>query len=159
MSRTSECSGREPDSIACSRTWLALAFSPRRGTWRRSTDPPGSTSGRKGRTRSPRPSWPRSSPCGAAAGQGSCGTGPDQSMSDGIQPNPDRQERSLIAAVVLAAGTSSRLGRPKQLLELRGRPLLQHAVDAAFEAGIGGNVVGPRPPARGGAGAPPPPGG
>lgn len=62
-------------------------------------------------------------------------------MSDGIQPNPDRQERSLIAAVVLAAGTSSRLGRPKQLLELRGRPLLQHAVDAAFEAGLDEIVV------------------
>jgi molybdenum cofactor cytidylyltransferase len=38
--------------------------------------------------------------------------------------------------VILAAGTSSRLGRPKQLLELRGRPLLQHAVDAASEAGL-----------------------
>jgi molybdenum cofactor cytidylyltransferase len=32
-------------------------------------------------------------------------------------------------AVVLGAGTSTRLGRPKQLLELDGRPLLQHMVD------------------------------
>jgi molybdenum cofactor cytidylyltransferase len=32
---------------------------------------------------------------------------------------------------MLAAGTSSRLGQPKQLLEVRGRPLLQHAIDAA----------------------------
>ena len=37
----------------------------------------------------------------------------------------------MIAAVVLAAGTSSRLGRTKQLLELDGRPLLQHALDRA----------------------------
>jgi molybdenum cofactor cytidylyltransferase len=37
----------------------------------------------------------------------------------------------VISGVVLAAGTSSRLGQPKQLLEVRGRPLLQHAIDAA----------------------------
>ncbi|MDP9235523.1 MAG: nucleotidyltransferase family protein [Actinomycetota bacterium] len=37
----------------------------------------------------------------------------------------------MIAAVVLAAGTSSRLGRPKQLLELDGKPLLQHVIDLA----------------------------
>ena len=38
------------------------------------------------------------------------------------------------AVVVLAAGASRRLGRPKQLLELDGRPLLQHALDAASAA-------------------------
>jgi molybdenum cofactor cytidylyltransferase len=32
---------------------------------------------------------------------------------------------------VLAAGASSRLGRPKQLLDLAGRPLLQHVLEAA----------------------------
>ncbi len=32
---------------------------------------------------------------------------------------------------MLAAGISERLGRPKQLLELDGKPLLQHAVDRA----------------------------
>jgi molybdenum cofactor cytidylyltransferase len=37
----------------------------------------------------------------------------------------------VISGIVLAAGTSSRLGRPKQLLELDGRPLLQHVIDAA----------------------------
>ena len=37
----------------------------------------------------------------------------------------------MIVAVVLAAGTSERLGQPKQLLELEGQPLLQHAVDRA----------------------------
>ena len=32
---------------------------------------------------------------------------------------------------ILAAGGSSRLGRPKQLVQWRGRSLLQHAVDSA----------------------------
>jgi len=36
----------------------------------------------------------------------------------------------LIAGVILAAGGSTRFGSPKQLAELRGRPLLDHAVDA-----------------------------
>ena len=35
------------------------------------------------------------------------------------------------AVVVLAAGASTRLGRPKQLESLDGRPLLRHVVDAA----------------------------
>jgi molybdenum cofactor cytidylyltransferase len=39
----------------------------------------------------------------------------------------------VIVAVVLAAGTSDRLGQPKQLLELEGKPLLQHAVDRAAD--------------------------
>ena len=34
------------------------------------------------------------------------------------------------AALVLAAGASRRLGRPKQLVEWRGRPLLEGVVDA-----------------------------
>jgi molybdenum cofactor cytidylyltransferase len=41
----------------------------------------------------------------------------------------------VISGLILAAGTSSRLGRPKQLLELGGRPLLQHVVDTASEVG------------------------
>jgi molybdenum cofactor cytidylyltransferase len=36
----------------------------------------------------------------------------------------------LIGGVVLAAGAASRFGSPKQLAELDGVPLLQHAVDA-----------------------------
>jgi molybdenum cofactor cytidylyltransferase len=38
--------------------------------------------------------------------------------------------------VVLAAGTSKRLGQPKQLLEYKGRSLLQHSVEAAEKTGI-----------------------
>ncbi|RZS91686.1 molybdenum cofactor cytidylyltransferase [Motilibacter rhizosphaerae] len=37
-------------------------------------------------------------------------------------------------ALVLAAGASRRLGRPKQLEVVRGRPLLAHALDAASAA-------------------------
>ncbi|UJP64141.1 nucleotidyltransferase family protein [Mongoliitalea daihaiensis] len=33
-------------------------------------------------------------------------------------------------AIILAAGQSSRLGKPKQLLEYKGKKLLQHAIDA-----------------------------
>ena len=36
----------------------------------------------------------------------------------------------MISGIVLAAGTSSRFGRTKQLLEYRGKPLVQHAIDA-----------------------------
>jgi len=43
--------------------------------------------------------------------------------------------------VVLAAGSSRRLGSPKQLLDLGGRPLLQHVIDAAAEAGAERIVV------------------
>ncbi len=39
-----------------------------------------------------------------------------------------------IAGLVLGAGSSSRLGQPKQLLDYRGKPLLQAAVDNALAA-------------------------
>lgn len=42
----------------------------------------------------------------------------------------------MITGIVLAAGTSTRLGTPKQLLELDGRPLLQHVVDAACASSL-----------------------
>lgn len=45
------------------------------------------------------------------------------------------------AAVVLAAGGSSRLGRPKQLLSLGGRTLIARAVDVAVEAGCDPVIV------------------
>jgi molybdenum cofactor cytidylyltransferase len=37
----------------------------------------------------------------------------------------------IIVGVIVAAGASTRMGRPKQLLEIGGRPLLQWVVDAA----------------------------
>jgi len=47
----------------------------------------------------------------------------------------------VIAGLVLAAGTSSRMGRQKLLLPLGGRPLVAHAVDAALRAGCLEDVV------------------
>lgn len=42
---------------------------------------------------------------------------------------------SNIAIIILAAGTSSRLGSPKQLLTYKGKNLLRHTVDEALETG------------------------
>jgi len=47
----------------------------------------------------------------------------------------------VITGVVLAAGTSSRFGRTKQLIDFAGKPLVQHAVDAAGDAGCDEVVV------------------
>ena len=43
---------------------------------------------------------------------------------------------SHVAAVILAAGGSSRFGQPKQLLMWRGRPLVTHIADTAWTAGF-----------------------
>lgn len=43
---------------------------------------------------------------------------------------------SSVAAIVLAAGASHRLGTPKQLVRLRSETLLERAVRVAFEAGL-----------------------
>ncbi len=45
------------------------------------------------------------------------------------------ERNSGIAAVVLAAGASTRLGRAKQLIEIEGESLLRRTVRAAIEAG------------------------
>ena len=42
----------------------------------------------------------------------------------------------MTAAIVLAAGLSLRMGRPKLLLELEGRPIIRHAVERVISAGI-----------------------
>jgi molybdenum cofactor cytidylyltransferase len=47
----------------------------------------------------------------------------------------------VISGIVLAGGTSSRLGQPKQLMELGGRPVLQHVLEAAAAAGLDELVV------------------
>lgn len=58
---------------------------------------------------------------------------------------------SRLAAVVLAAGASTRMGRPKPLLEWRGRPFVWHVLEQARAAGaepvivVEGAVALPRP--------------
>ena len=46
-----------------------------------------------------------------------------------------------IAALILAAGSATRMGRLKQLLPFRGKTLLQHAIDQATHAGFDPVVV------------------
>lgn len=41
-----------------------------------------------------------------------------------------------VAGIILAAGGSQRMGRPKQLLPWRGRPLVKHVVESALQAGL-----------------------
>ena len=41
------------------------------------------------------------------------------------------RENAKIGVIILAAGSSSRLGNPKQLVEFRGIPLLQHSIEVA----------------------------
>jgi molybdenum cofactor cytidylyltransferase len=43
--------------------------------------------------------------------------------------------KNQIGAVILAAGGSSRFGRPKQLIPLGGESLIRRIIDAACEAG------------------------
>ena len=47
----------------------------------------------------------------------------------------------MSAAVILAAGASTRLGEPKQLLKLNGETLLERAVRVAQEAGLAPRIV------------------
>lgn len=46
-----------------------------------------------------------------------------------------------VAAVILAAGESSRLGKPKQLLEFEGKTMLRRAVDTASHANCSPVIV------------------
>lgn len=62
-------------------------------------------------------------------------------IADLVAGDPVLETHGRVAGVVLAAGGSSRLGRPKQLVEWRGRPLVWHAVRAALEGGLAPVVV------------------
>jgi molybdenum cofactor cytidylyltransferase len=47
----------------------------------------------------------------------------------------------VISGIVLAAGTASRFGSTKQIVEVDGKPLVQHAIDAAAAAELDEIVV------------------
>lgn len=47
----------------------------------------------------------------------------------------------MLSAIILAAGESSRMGRPKALLQWRGQPFLEHVCDALRRAGVEERVV------------------
>lgn len=53
----------------------------------------------------------------------------------------DRVGSGSFGVVILAAGGSTRLGRPKQLLQFRGRSLLRQAAETALGAGASAVVV------------------
>lgn len=46
-----------------------------------------------------------------------------------------------IGVVILAAGGSKRLGRPKQLIHFKGKPLLQHVIDAVEKLEVCSKVL------------------
>ncbi|MBI2860442.1 MAG: molybdenum cofactor cytidylyltransferase [Chloroflexi bacterium] len=47
----------------------------------------------------------------------------------------------MISAIVLAAGLSSRMGRSKLRLGIKGKPMLQHVIDAARQSKAGEVIV------------------
>ncbi len=53
----------------------------------------------------------------------------------------EQSEKPRVAAVLLAAGESTRMGEPKALLPWGGQPLIAHQVAALHEAGYGPLVV------------------
>lgn len=56
-------------------------------------------------------------------------------------PDPVLEVHGPVGGIVLAAGGSSRLGQPKQLIKFRGRPLVWHVVRAGLAAGLAPIVV------------------
>ena len=46
-----------------------------------------------------------------------------------------------VAGIILAAGSSARMGQPKQFLLLQGKPMLQHVIDAAEQSKLSPLIV------------------
>jgi molybdenum cofactor cytidylyltransferase len=62
-------------------------------------------------------------------------------LADLVRQRRMRKETPSIAGVVLAAGTSSRMGKNKLTLSVGGKPMVTHAVDAALGAGLDPVIV------------------
>lgn len=62
-------------------------------------------------------------------------------MADAPPPEPGAERSFPCGLILLAAGASTRMGQPKQLLEVGGRPLLVRAVEAALAAPVWPVVV------------------
>ncbi len=52
-----------------------------------------------------------------------------------------KSDNNDIAILILAAGSSSRLGEPKQLLDWHGNTLLQHAIKTALQVSVSTTVI------------------
>jgi molybdenum cofactor cytidylyltransferase len=63
------------------------------------------------------------------------------SMQHPGQDGPGYSVRSQVAGIVLAAGGSQRLGRPKQLLDWQGQPFIAKVVQNALAAGLAPLIV------------------
>jgi molybdenum cofactor cytidylyltransferase len=66
-----------------------------------------------------------------------------QSISLGTQSHshPVVESHARIAGIILAAGASSRLEGPKQMIPFKGKPLFEYALNAAIDGGLSPVVV------------------
>jgi molybdenum cofactor cytidylyltransferase len=73
----------------------------------------------------------------------SLGLAPEQIWMDVISPYIGRvyASYSRVAGIILAGGASSRLGRPKQLLDWFGKPMVRQVAETALQAGLSPVVV------------------
>src|SRR6185295_353638 len=85
-------------------------------------------------------SWRSCCRCGRGGSQSTCASARRRSMPEPAPPAPAPASPS-VAAVVLAAGSSTRMGQNKLLLAVEGQPLVARAVRAAAAAGLAPIVV------------------